>query len=136
MATKKGERGNIGCLVFVALAGLFIIGAVIGSETEAPDDGSTIAVQGTLRGAPDFRIYTNGQLRGVTLHLREYPNHAFSIANDELERTRYDMMRTYLTAGDTVYMVVTAKDFNDTGGGYSTAKVYALRSNTQVYLKE
>lgn len=120
----------------VAFLGLLALGLLVGSETEAPDDGSTVAVQGTLKGAPDFRIYTNGQMRGVTLHLREYPNHAFSIANDELERTRYDMMRTYLTAGDTVYMIVTAKSFNDTGGGYSTAKVYALRSNSQVYLKE
>lgn len=135
MANKKAASNNIGCLVIGLFLTLLVIGAISGSSNDEQDDGSTVAVSGTLASLPDFRIYTNAQMRSVYLILKEYPNKAFAIANDELEKTRYDMMRTYLSAGDTVFLQVPARDMNDTNG-YTTVRVYAVRSTSQVYLKE
>lgn len=119
---------------FLLLLALGIVVGIAGDEQGQPDDGRIVAVEGILASSPEYRIYTNGQMRGVTLRLREYPTKAFMIDGDELERTRYMMMKNYLLPGDSVFLQVVASHMSDSGR-YSVT-VYAARSSHQIYLAE
>lgn len=129
--------------IFFGLIGMVLmvggLSMLFGSPT-TPEKVAVEPVEGTLARNPYFWVYGNGETKSVTLYLNEYPYQSFVIDGSALEATRYQMMNTYLSPGDTMFLLVSAEDYKehiepDTATEYTApVAVYGARSTNQIYL--
>ena len=144
MQSVKKILSKIVRFITVTLLALFCICLIIGGISEltgppiTPKDIKVVSVVGTLAANPE--VNDQGKHRNARLLLNEYPNRSFNIFGDAFYATKSGIINDYVSAGDTVFMEVSAEDYQNNMIGVQApdhmlpVDVYSLNSKGQDFL--